>query len=89
MNHMDIQSVFDHLPLRDSFGSRTDYDIYDPNESPIAVNPNGLSHDRYLAELLAALKVMERNHQGLQRLVRQHRGQWSFCGLRRWLTPAM
>ena len=89
MNHMDIQSVFDHLPLRDSFGSRTDYDIYDPNESPIAVNPNGLSHDRYLAELLAALKVMERNHQGLQRLVRQHRGQRSFCGLRRWLTPAM
>ncbi|CAK9086237.1 unnamed protein product [Durusdinium trenchii] len=64
-------SPFEHLPLRDSFGSRTEYDASDP-----AISVNGRIHDLYVEHFEGAMRVMEQNHQVLQRLVHEHRGQW-------------
>ncbi|CAK8992000.1 unnamed protein product [Durusdinium trenchii] len=74
-------SPFEHLPLRDSFGSRTEYDASDP-----AISVNGRIHDLYVEHFEGAMRVMEQNHQVLQRLVHEHRGQWSLRRFKDWLA---
>ena len=74
-------SPFEHLPLRDSFGSRTEYDASDP-----AISVNGRIHDLYVEHFEGAMRVMEQNHQVLQRLVHEHRGQWSLRRFKDWLV---
>lgn len=75
-----VTEFFDQLPVRDSFRSRTDYDIQDP-----AGCPNGLTHETYVDFLQSTVQVLEkRQWVVLKRLVRQHRGEWSFFCLRDW-----
>ena len=74
LNHSLVQ-LCDQLPFRDSFESRTVYDLEDPAE-----RPNGLTHETYVGYLEQTLEALQHRpgaRSKLLRLVRKHRGDGS------------
>ena len=78
-----LRSSLDHLPFRDSFSSYTDY-----MSSECGAAPNGLTHKIYLEEFDDAMQMLQRNQPILKKIVRRHRGEWGFFGIRDWLGVA-
>ncbi|CAK9115176.1 unnamed protein product [Durusdinium trenchii] len=68
-----LRSSLDHIPFRDSFSS------YTHMSSDRGAAPNGLE------EFDDAMQMLERNQPILKKIVRRHRGEWGFLGIRDWL----